>query len=281
MSGIEALGIALALPGVAQQLMKTALEGYRIFQDVKEVGQDLQKHLCALGVMEVALQDWAKKLERHKSDYGIVLDPKSQRYGLILKILAMIAGTFAEADRLEIKYGIARNARNAHVLPDRTRSAVESQSLQVGRPSRSRLHLPTWSFGRSRSKSTDRRSGNWKHLESAAQSAPDLSVQENPLPSSTEAVEIDFRSLTESDLEVPMAELDECLRQMEVKAQEYQHELSTFRKYQWAICNQEKLNNLVDDLKKYMDYLDRLTMTFLQSMLKSHFGLVLSNRPSR
>jgi hypothetical protein len=53
----EIAGVVLALPATAHLLVKVSLNGYRVFQDARVVGLELQKQLTGLGVMEQALKD--------------------------------------------------------------------------------------------------------------------------------------------------------------------------------------------------------------------------------
>jgi hypothetical protein len=282
MSGFEIAGIALAAPAIVQQLVKVSLEGYKVFQGVKDVGMDFQKLLHALGVIQAQLEDWDKKLSELG---GFVLGIKSRRYQLILETLALMAGVFVEVDQLERRYGIRRS--NAHTLPDRTQSVENYQSPQMERSPRKWLNLSLPHLRRSRSRSRDSRSGDLIHLGSAAQSSPDLSGPEKLSSSRTELMGTNLKRYlsnpTESDLEVQLVGLDDCTRQIEVKVQEYQRTLSTFRKYEWVFSSHDKLKLLVEDLKYYMDCLDKLTLDFFQSMLKFHLraSAVCSNIRSR
>ena len=257
MSGIAFVGVALAIPGVAQQLIKCSLDGYKLFQEIKEVGEGLREHQCNLGVVGIRFQDWSVKFKLYEST-GL-LDAGSQRYKLILERLATIASTFAKVDRLEKAYGMVRE--NPPLLVGAARSEVDSRPLPTERPSGWRLTLPRPSWTRSGSKSGSR------DRQPAPLRTPDFSGTEvEHTRPHTGVGAIGMAGHAESELSAPVAITDEWIREMKMAAQEYQSELSTHQRYRWAICDREKLKGLVDNLKRYTDDLDALIASFSHSL---------------
>jgi hypothetical protein len=150
-------------------------------------------------------------------------------------VLALIASTFAEVDGLQRKYGISRKETR---LTDR-------------------LNLRRLRFGSGHGSSSIQ---TQLVPSSGGYSKPDTGTA--LFPECSNDVKLDYEGLAK--LDTPAEGLDRYMTEMEEKARQYQETLSSFQKYQWAVRNRERLQSFIDDLRKYMDYLDMLTSAFLQ-----------------
>src|SRR5690606_7527971 len=107
MSGFEVAGIVLAGPAIVGMLVRTSLDGYKIFNSARNSGTELRLHQRDLDMQRLRLENWAKLIQSRGGDLSTLVDDK--HYELILQTLVVIAGVFVDVDALHQKYGIQRS----------------------------------------------------------------------------------------------------------------------------------------------------------------------------
>jgi hypothetical protein len=268
MSGFEIAGVIIAGPAIVERLLQVSLDGYRVFQNAKMVGKEIQQCGYELDITRVRLEDWMRALTKCGGDLSVVLGGKSRRYQLVLETLALIAGVFAQVEQLEKKYGIARvNLDQSRVK----KLQPGEKGLGIGGWVKKYFHPPRQisSSGRSRSSSPAP-----KHSQSHNSSAWLPPTNLSSILDDENAILKYSRDL---DLEFDARRLGECIAQMEEVAREYQQTLSTFRKYEWLFSSREELQLLIEDLKRYITSLETLTSVSFKSEMSHPSGSCIAS----
>ena len=255
MSGFEIAGIALAGPAVVGQLLKVTLEGYHIFTEAAAAGNGLQSCERSLRVQRERLEDWIKQLSFMGGDLSVLIEAK--RYELILDTLAAIAGVFARADELETKYGIRRICIQGETEAPATREDNPVDRVAEKPRSKIRTKLGSWLGKRTSTPSQNTVRGNSSQSAIAAVIRAGVSTAGLVTP---EAVKSDARSQqsTASALERIDINSPVNVRKWELQAADYQSSLSSYRRYRWALSTKTELNELLKDLRHYVNELHQL-----------------------
>ncbi|TGZ77195.1 hypothetical protein EX30DRAFT_374832 [Ascodesmis nigricans] len=100
---MEAIGIAIGVPGLAALFLQAGLQGYDVLTNASHVSADVDHYIHSIKLEEQKLRDWKDSINRAKlSD-----DPKSperERYLLIIGTLARIAYLFTSMAAMEDEY---------------------------------------------------------------------------------------------------------------------------------------------------------------------------------
>ncbi|KAF8544105.1 hypothetical protein BDD12DRAFT_801463 [Trichophaea hybrida] len=257
MTGFEIAGVALAAPAIVERLIQVSLDGYKVFQDAKMAGKGIQKYRYELDVSRVRLEGWIQAT-KCGGDLWMALGEKSRRYQLVLETLAYIAGVFAQVEQLEKKYGIKPLVNQIQSSEVKT---VAEKGLGISGWFKN-LHPPRLASksGRSRSPSPAP-----KHFRSTSSPIGLSSTNLAPVLNDEKAI---LKYSRETDLEFDAPGLEECIAQMDERAWEYKHALSTFRKYEWVFTSQAELQLLIEDLNKYITCLETLTSAPFQTNIQ-------------
>lgn len=269
MAGLEFAGLALAAPAVVQQLLKTSVEGYRIFNDVKDCGKSIHRHQTKLTFEHLRFADWIQIIADHGGDLSALLD--GGKYDLAIKVLVHIADVFANVENLEKKYGIQRHpsSSSARSLPmARVKDVTaESSSLRSGKRSKAGLGRLLSSAKSKLRGDKDKRSSQTQFTPSfsaSSESSPSTVtyIGKEKLPSSTTVLRETVRDLSGSDMALVHVQqsLEVTLQKYKVEdiAIHFQATISTFRQYEWVLSARTQLERLVLDLKEYNDQLHYL-----------------------
>ena len=219
---MESAGLAIGVVGLAGQLTKAAMDCYKIFDNMNDVGPtyDVILHeLCTEGL----------RLRRWKQAWGFGgdtnqqqgLQPEDWRYRYATASLARIVAVFASAKELEERYGIVEKKES---LPVKAGGQERKPRL------RDRL-LPPIPV-RFRSRSPGQRTSR-SQTPTPSPTSDDLHVLENP------------RILADTQI---LPGLDDEIKSMTQAMNRVQQSLSVFLKLRWVILDNAKLEELLKKL---------------------------------
>jgi len=214
---MESAGLAIGVVGLAGQLTKAAMDCYKIFDNMNDVGPtyDVILHeLCTEGL----------RLRRWKQAWGFGgdanqqqgLQPEDWRYRYATASLARIVAVFASAKELKERYGIVEKK--------------ESLPMTAGGQERKPRRRDRFFSFRSRSpgQSTSR-----SQTPTPSLTSDDLYVLENP------------RILADTQI---LPGLDDEIKSMTQAMNRVQQSLSVFLKLRWVISDNAKLEELLRKL---------------------------------
>ncbi|EGX43199.1 hypothetical protein AOL_s00215g655 [Orbilia oligospora ATCC 24927] len=280
MSGLEVVGVALAIPAVVQQLINISVKGYDIFQSAKLAGTELQKHQVALKVIYVKLEEWVSQLQRLGEDLEVVLGASTMRYATTLDVLALIAGEFVGVNQLNKKYQVAGSSSDK--LP-----RVEGAQLEVKRPERWRTRL-SW-LRRSRKKIGHQKTGavtsddnfivpsqNIQSLKEASRSTSELSEYSDAPAVGSIGTLLDLSSGI--NLDTCVTGLDLHIKLVEEKTSRYGEALKIAQCFDWALYDSQKLEKHISQLDLFTSWLYELTRRKFKVRLRG-LDPTLTSRP--
>ncbi|KAF8455069.1 P-loop containing nucleoside triphosphate hydrolase protein [Kalaharituber pfeilii] len=226
---MEAVGLAVGIVGLAEQLAKVSQEWSNIFSEMKEIGYAHDAVLHDLRTEGLRLKQWEQAWGLDNTSVQLQrlqgLDPKDERYRYAVACLARIVSVFAKVAELQSRY------------------QIESEDNRQGK--RNSLGV-RYLFSKFRSKSP--RPGSSTNASRSTSPSPqpsissltpgDLSLLENP------------RILANKQLLPGIDEEIACLSRV---AQNLQQSVPTYRKLHWANTDKAKCNELVGQLTKYID----------------------------
>ncbi|KAF3211496.1 hypothetical protein TWF106_010216 [Orbilia oligospora] len=278
MSGLEVVGVALAIPAVVQQLINISIKGYDIFQSAKLAGTELQKHQVALKVIYVKLEEWVGQLQRLGEDLEVVLGVSTMRYTTTLDVLALIAGEFVGVDQLNKKYQVAGSSSDK--LP-----RIEGAQPEVKRQERWRTRL-SW-LRRGRKKIEHQKTGavtsdenfivpsrNIQLLEEASRSTSELSEYADAPAIGSIGNLLDLSGGI--NLDNCVTGLDLHIKLVEEKTSRYGEALKLAQCFDWALYDSQKLEKHISQLDLFTSWLYELTERKFKIQLR---GLDPTSRP--
>ncbi|KAF8461694.1 hypothetical protein BDZ91DRAFT_369807 [Kalaharituber pfeilii] len=223
---MEPAGLAIGIAGLAFQLAGVSQECYTIFSEMKEIGYAQDSVLHDLRMEGLRLKQWEEAWGLHdtSNQRNKRLDRSNEQHRYAVANLARIVAVFTKIAELQGRY------------QGKTGKSRKRYSLGVE-------HL--FSKMRSRSPSPGRQGGpvtspSCQPPIISTLNSGDLSLLENP------------KMLTNTEL-VPG--LDEEIASLHRITQNMQQSVSTFRKLRWVSTDKAKCDELVGQLKKYIDYL--------------------------
>lgn len=131
---MEALGVAIGVPGLAALFLKAGLDGYNILTSARNISADVEHYIHSLTVEHQILLDWweiAKDIQIPND--GKLDSDDRKRYILILNTLARIALSFRRA---------AEIGSVKAITPQKERRGVRSPGKRV-----LGLDMPSWLRG--------------------------------------------------------------------------------------------------------------------------------------
>ena len=102
---MEAIGLALGVPGLADVFLKTALKGYEILASARDASAEIDHFIHSINLEQQKLRDWKDGINHAK----LSNDPESadrRRYLLIVGTLARIARLLTSMGVMEDMYAL-------------------------------------------------------------------------------------------------------------------------------------------------------------------------------
>jgi len=104
---MEAAGFTIGVVGLAGQLAKTAMDCYKIFDDMNDVGSNYDAILHELRTQGLLLKGWEQAWGFGSDpNHQQRLDPGDYRYRYATATFARIVAVFASVEKLQARYGI-------------------------------------------------------------------------------------------------------------------------------------------------------------------------------
>jgi hypothetical protein len=265
---MEVVGIGLAIPGVIDLLLKTALSGYKVFSSVQSHGSQLGQHQWHLDRQRERFEEWTTQLRNNSGSTSALFASETRRGQFILETLVRIAAVFAEADQLESKYGIKRSTSPENARRIRSASpapSIRSTRSENGKSGSRRAKIRHKVMGLLGKESTHARSSS-----DLLQVPPTLSPEPSPFMNFSvatlelQSTGISVESIRRTDLDSNVDPADPKRNYLQKLAQQYQSNLSAYSHVEWEVCGRNNLQALIDDLKEYNDALVELTKNLFQ-----------------
>jgi len=223
---MEPAGLTIGVVGLAGQLTKAAIDCYKIFDNMNDVGATYDAILHGLRTQGLLLRRWEQARGfGGDSNQEQRLQPGDDRYRYAAASLARIVAVFSSAEKLKERYGI--------VVKE------ESLSLETGGERRmprfrDRCSLRSKSSGPSTSRT---------QTPSLSPTKDDLHVLENP------------QVLEDTDI---LPGLDDEIKSMTQAINRVQRSLPVYLKLRWVISDNAKLEELLRNLTSLNDGLFRV-----------------------
>jgi len=232
---MEPASLTIGVVGLAGQLTKTAMDCYKIFDNMNDVGSTYDAILHELRTQGLLLKRWEQAWGfGDGSNQQQRLQPGDYRYRYATASLARIVAVFSSAEKLKERYGIVVKKEPLSV---KTRGEEWKPRL------RDRLRVPI--PGRFRSKSSGPSTGG-AQTSTPGPTSDDLHILENP------------RVL--EDTHIPPG-LDDEIKSMTQAMNRVQQSLPVFLKLRWVISDNAKLEELLRNLTSLNNGLFRVLPT--------------------
>jgi len=236
---MEPVGLTIGVASLTGQLARAAMDCYKIFEDMSDVGATYDSILHKLRTEGLRLKGWEEAWGLGNDVDGSQgrLDPGDYRYRYATATLARIVAVFASVDRLHAKYGIVVKQANTKGSEPRRYSWLS-------------LSLPF----RSRSKSPLRNSNSNTQLVIPTIHENDLHLLENP------------RVLGNQQL---LPGLPEEIISMTRAMDRVHQSLPIYHKLRWVVSDKAKLDDLLRTLTSLNDGLFQVIPTPGRSVLQA------------
>jgi len=103
---MEPAGLTIGVVGLTGQLAKVAIDCYKIFDDMKNIGSTYDSILHQLRTQGFLLRGWEQAWGLGRDSIHRRLDPGDYRYRYATASLARIVAVFGSVDELQARYGI-------------------------------------------------------------------------------------------------------------------------------------------------------------------------------
>ena len=221
---MEPAGLTIGVVGLAGQLAKAAMDCYKIFDDMSEVGSTYDAILHELRTQGLLLKKWEQAWGFGDDSNPPRLDPGDYRYRYSTASLARIVAVFTSADKLQAKYGIVVKKESGIAASGEKRKARFRDRLSILIPVRLRSKSP----GPSTSTQT-----STTPISISGATTDDLHILENPRVLEDERI---------------LPGLDNEIRSMTQAVNRVQQSLPIYLKLRWVISDKAKLEGLLGKL---------------------------------
>jgi len=141
---MEPTGLTIGVVGLTGQLAKVAMDCYKIFDDMSDVGSTYDAILHELRTQGLLLKGWEQAWGFGSGTNQQQLEPEDYRYRYVTASLARIVAVFASVDKLQAKYGVVVKKESIAVEPG-NRKAKFRDRLSISIPVRFRSKSPSTS----------------------------------------------------------------------------------------------------------------------------------------
>jgi len=255
---MEPVAFTIGVVGLTGQLAKAAIDYYKIFDDMSDVGATYDTILHKLRTEGLRLKRWEEAWGLGNDDDDVSqgrLNPGDYRYRYATATLARIVAAFASVDKLQARYGIAVEKANGtekstdKKSTDKTRGKIlEAEEPKPRWRNRLSISMPL----RSRSKSPLRNANTQPVIPTLHEN--DLQLLENP------------RVLGDQQL---LPGLPEEIASMAEAMNRVQQSLPIYRKLRWVISDKGKLDDLLVILTSLNDGLFQVLPTSAKSQVST------------
>jgi len=232
---MEPVSFTIGVVGLAGQLTKAAMDCYKIFDNMSDVGSTYDAILHELRTQGLLLKKWEQAWGfGDGSNQPQRLQPGDYRYRYATASLARIVAVFSSVEKLQGRYGIVVKKESLCV-----KTGGEERKPRL----RDRLLAPI--PGRFRSKSSGPSTGGTQ-TSTPGPTSDDLHILENP------------QVLADTHI---LPGLDDEIKSMTQAMNRVQQSLPVFLKLRWVISDNAKLEELLRNLTSLNNGLFRVLPT--------------------
>lgn len=224
---MEAIGLAIGVPGLAALFLKAGLRGYEVFTNVRETSAELDHCMHTFRLEQQRLLDWRDSINR----VNISNSPQSterERYLLIVGTLARIACLFTSI------------------------AEVQSKNAQPTEPTEDRKWLSTKRFSRSLKSNWFRRTKS----DSSSTAVSNGAKTPTQRPLSPAFPQFNIEEVVPDDMKTENLEL--------LGARVEKSNLS-FQNIRWAVHDKHTLEELLKRLRRYTQSLIDISTPLLSA----------------
>jgi len=219
---MEPAGLTIGVVGLAGQLTKAAIDCYKIFDNMNDVGSTYDAILHELRTQGLLLKRWEEAWEfGGGSNQQQRLQAEDYRYRYATASLARIVAVFSSAEKLQERYGI---------VVKKDSLSAETGGKERNPRRRDRLLAPIRVMLRSKSPGPSTSSTQTSTL---GPTNDDLHILENP------------QVLADTNI---LPGLDDEIKSMTQAINRVQQSLPVFLKLRWVISDKAKLGELLTNL---------------------------------
>ena len=256
---MDPAGFAIGVVGLTGQLAKAAMDCYKIFDNMNDVGSTYDEILHKLRTQGILLKEWEKDWGFGGDSHQPRLDPRDYKYRYATATLARIVAVFASFDKLQAKYGVVITKESTVGAGEEKRTGCLRDRLSVSIPTRFRSK----SLGlKSPGPISQDPSTNMTQIPIHSATEDDLQLLENP-------------QLVENKHILPG--LNDEITSMTQAVDRVQQSLSIYLKLRWVISDNAKLVELLKKLTTFNKGLFRVLPASVNSpqgsLLKLSFDI--------
>jgi len=218
---MELASLTIRVVGLAGQLTKAAIDCYKIFDNMNDVGSTYDAILHELRTQGLLLKRWEEAWGFGGDDNQHRLQPGDYRYRYATASLARIVAVFSSVEKLQERYGI---------VVKKDLLSVETGGKEQNPRRRDRLLAPIRVMLRSKSPGP---STNRTQTSTLGPTNDDLHVLENP------------QVLADKNI---LPGLDDEIKSMTQAMNRIQQSLPVYLKLRWVISDNAKLEELLKNL---------------------------------
>ena len=252
---MEAAGLVVGVVGLTGQLAKAAMEWYKIFDNMNDVGSTYDVILHDLRTQGLLLKGWEQAWGFGSDSNQQRLDPGDHRYRYVTATLARIVAVFASIDKLQAKYGVAVTKEPTAVEAEEgERESAESTAVGAGEGKCEGAESTAVEDGEEKGKGRLR--GRLSALKTRFRSKSaglSTSTTQTPIPGASKD---DLHLLENPQLlgnKHILPGLDDEITSMTLAMDRVQQSLPFYLKLRWVILDHAKLAELLKKLASLND----------------------------
>jgi len=225
---MEPASFTIGVVGLAGQLTKAAMDCYKIFDNMNDVGSTYDAILHELRTQGLLLKRWEEAWGfGGDSNQQQRLQPGDYRYRYATASLARIVAVFSSAEKLQQKYGIVVKKESPSVGSgaEKRKSRFRDQFKLWSKPSTSRAQTPTTQTPTTQTPTSQ--------TSTLGPTNDDVHILENP------------QVLADTNI---LPGLDDEIKSMTQAMNRVQQSIPVFLKLRWVISDKAKLGELLTNL---------------------------------
>jgi hypothetical protein len=264
---MDIAGAALSVPGVLHLLLNTALDGYKIYAEVRALDGEFQEYQDQLLIQHERLKTWAVKLNPHfdaKEGITKYFEKEPQKLVLFANTLMKIAEVFEDVKKLENVYMTTKEGEKGKGKEGKEKEGKEKEGKKKeGKEKEGKGKYGEETTGNARGTigGVSGRKDFWDR--NFGQKAKQLFVRPKnaAIVSSIASAKVKIPSGIYQD--PTLQHLLPLLEKGKALSESFKSNASFCRRLAWALYDKDKLNSLIGKLRGYNDGLGYLAEGYL------------------
>ncbi|KAL7272749.1 hypothetical protein RUND412_004434 [Rhizina undulata] len=125
----NSLGLFSAVVGVIIPLVQAGVKGYEMLEDARNFGKHWEDLHLRYNFKAVRYTDWAKAMKLQDGDLSVFLEPHSQKYAIVVEILARIVKRFCKIDKFQSTYEPKQSTMQPSNLPESSKQKQKGPNV--------------------------------------------------------------------------------------------------------------------------------------------------------